>query len=167
MNNTPEIGKIVKDTNAQRDAIHFAVAPCVAGHTLAPGAWVQLKDGQAINAMSWYSVGIVDPFLTAPVKAGERFWLMLKPNTVTSLRHDWTHPQFAPSVRVDPPHPDEERLLDIARCYGLGRQEVLFTPPSEWCKNTDDDLPWEFWNLYQEVTGKTVSEDDRWVRCAC
>ncbi|MFO0822607.1 MAG: hypothetical protein U0792_05710 [Gemmataceae bacterium] len=40
-------------------------------------------------------VGIVDPFLREAVRPGQRFWLFMYPNTVTTLRHEWTHPAYA------------------------------------------------------------------------
>ncbi len=88
-------------TDARRDAVHIAVAPVVAGMSLDPGEHVAIDtDGTAwtsppIKAMT---IGIVDPFRQGMVRKGERFWLFLYPNTVTSLRHVWSHPSFSPKV---------------------------------------------------------------------
>lgn len=94
--NGPQLGKVIEGP-AGRDAIHVAVAPVVAGVFLEPGQHVGLfADGTAKPTKP--HIGIVDPFLTQPVEKGERFWLFLYPNTVTSLRHVWTHPAFAPKA---------------------------------------------------------------------
>ena len=80
--------------HAKRDAVHIAVAPVVAGEPLQPGQHVGLlEDGRAYASAK--PIGIVDPFSTDAVVAGLRFWLFLYPGTVTSLRHDWTHPHPA------------------------------------------------------------------------
>ena len=92
---TPNIGQLCGD-DARRDAIHFAVAPVEAGMDLRPGDHVGLTDGRASRGAK--AIGIVDPFLKGEVKEGQRFWLFLYPNTITSLRHVWTHPAFTPRL---------------------------------------------------------------------
>lgn len=94
-----KLGKLI-DSPVGRDAVHVAIAPVVcADESLIPGSHVGLVGNT--NAVSIYShpyVGVVDPFLMGKVKHGEQFYLCLYPNTVTSLRHVWTHPAFKPKV---------------------------------------------------------------------
>lgn len=92
---TPKVGKILNGTEG-RDAIHFALAPVIAGEDLLRGEKVCVESGLAI-ARNCGSIGIVDPFLEEPqVPKGSRFWLFLYPGTITNLRHVWSHPAFPP-----------------------------------------------------------------------
>lgn len=88
--NPVPVGRLVTDPNAGRDAIHIAIAPCIAPEVLDPGVPVD-ADG---HSSSQRAVGIVDPFLEQRVNPGEGFYIFLFPNTVTSLRHEWEHPAF-------------------------------------------------------------------------
>lgn len=94
------LGKLAKP-DAGRDAVHIACAPTVAPCDLKTGDLVDA----AGNPADWDdAVGIVDPFLRSQVvNKGERFYVCLFPNTVTGLRHEWTHPAYpdvpAPEVR--------------------------------------------------------------------
>lgn len=93
------LGTIIDHTQ-KRDAIHLAVLPAIAGENLEPGEHVFLSktSGLAIGGLSVDpNVGIVDPFLTVPVARGERFWLIVYPRQITSLRHVWEHPAFPES----------------------------------------------------------------------
>ncbi len=90
----PKLGELIEGEPG-RDAVHIAIAPVMAGEALVPGQRVRLSDnGRAYIALWGKEVGIVDPYLSNIVGAGERFYLFLMPNTVTSLRHVWTHPAF-------------------------------------------------------------------------
>lgn len=85
---TITLGQII-DGNQGRDAVHIAIAPAVAKEKLFPG-----QDVGADGTCATPHVGIVDPFLKHPVQPDQGFWICLYPNTVTSLRHEWTHPAF-------------------------------------------------------------------------
>ncbi len=88
-----QLGQLIDDTQ-HRDAIHIAVAPVEAAEQLRPGQHIGVRvDGRA-STRGTAPIGIVDPFLKADVLEGQRFWLFLYPYTITSLRHDWTHPAF-------------------------------------------------------------------------
>lgn len=89
------LGKIISE-NEKRDAIHLAVEPVVAGEKLFPGQDVGLRYNKAV-AGGVMMLGIVDPFLKNPVMLGERFWLVVYPRQIHSLRHVWTHPAFPDS----------------------------------------------------------------------
>lgn len=79
-----------------RDAIHLAVEPVIAGEDLLPGQDIGLVDGFAFGKSPGLvkPLGIVDPFLPRAVKQGEKFWLVVYPRMITSLRHVWSHPAF-------------------------------------------------------------------------
>jgi hypothetical protein len=94
----PLIGKILDPgLEYNRDAIHVPIMPVIALEVLNPGDKVGLKKtGEVFGASKARTkpVGVVDPFLTAPVKVGEKFHCWIKPATVHKLWHEWTHPIF-------------------------------------------------------------------------
>lgn len=91
------IGSIILD-EADRDAIHIAIFPLTAIERLCRGYYVKLAVSkfEAIRCTDRHdAIGIVDPFLECEhVEKGERFWCFLFPNSITGLRHHWTHPAF-------------------------------------------------------------------------
>jgi hypothetical protein len=103
--NEVKLGEIITG-DARRDCVHVAVAPVVATVRMPPGCPVGLDEvGNAEISETRHCVGIVDPYLTEDVLPGQRFWLCLYPGTVTSLRHQWTHPAF----KAKPPQLNQEK----------------------------------------------------------
>lgn len=113
MSNIIPLGKLAAG-DAGRDAIHIAVAPVIAASVLAPGQHVGiLEDGKASPDVK-PTIGIVDPYLKKAVAPGQRFYLCLYPNTITSLRHHWVHPAFkeeAPPAKADFDRAESEAWL--------------------------------------------------------
>lgn len=91
----------------KRDAIHLAVEPVTASMVLSPGQKIGIINGCAYitgmelgvtRAIKVPYHGIVDPFLPCAVSAGEKFWFVMAPRMVQSLRHVWEHPDFPPGT---------------------------------------------------------------------
>jgi hypothetical protein len=122
-NTQAKLGKLI-DGEEHRDAVHIAVAPVVAAKRLSPGQHVGLDAEGCAGGQAEPPIGVVDPFLPEVVLKGETFWLFLYPNTITSLRHEWVHPSFAPAVpaAVKPSEAESEawlrRFCETADCPG-------------------------------------------------
>ena len=166
-----KLGQLITDKQ-QRDAIHVAVAPVVAGMTLMPGEHIQFSDDGTVVVGS-DPIGIVDPYLTTPVNKGETFWLFLYPQTVTSLRHDWTHPAFSTS---EPTSKSERWIANFANDCGLSYQ-VLMEGAADYVKRGDHlclggllegrYVPDEFWDHYEAVTKTVVKDKSNFFSCSC
>lgn len=176
----PDVGRLIKaDEEPKRDAIHVAVVPCIATEPLKPGEFVSVTKGSNeafANAIN--PVGIVDPFLTEPVELDQRFWLFILPNTVTSLRHAWTHPMF----RDDDKYTNEseewiekfaesikmsyEQIMAAADRWNVGNWDYTYDNTENYKdKNLHD---WEeFWNHWQVVTGKMPKDRSCFFTCSC
>lgn len=165
-----KIGSLIHE-EVERDAIHVAIAPVAAGELLAPGARVKLSSGVAIKDAK-DAIGIVDPFLNNWVKTGEKFWLFLYPGTITSLRHDWTHPAFGDRSKAEQwmkDFADEAglsvgRLIEAAKAY-LEYDDYLCDEGRWEGFNTPD----EFWGHFETMTGMAVPMDKRgnFFTCSC
>jgi hypothetical protein len=165
-----EFGRLITGDET-RDAVHVAVAPVVAGHTIVPGSHIGfvMNDNTTVGTLASKHIGIADPFLTSTIKKGDKFWMFLYPNTITSLRHNWTHPDF----------PDSDEVIGKSKAwierwaagYGMSYQMAL-----EAGRNRDffvgevcyDNIPVEFWDNYEIVTGEKVQDKEgHHFHCAC
>src|SRR4051812_35516452 len=92
------IGKLIEG-RGEPDAIHVATMPMRAAEALRPGQHVGFTEGgyaaTGTPKHPYTFIGIVDPFLTKDVAEGEQFFMLLYPNTITGLRHVWSHPAIS------------------------------------------------------------------------
>lgn len=171
-----KLGQIIHG-DVSRDAIHIAIAPIEADEHLEPGEHVGLTNEGKASARR-KAIGIVDPFLTAPVKAGERFWLCLYQQTVTGMRHHWSHPAFTDQAALSSTRITSEEWLRAFAAHvegvGLSYNELMqaaaeyLETGKSYCFGEDIDYStdWdEFWKHYRNVTGR--AGDGEFFRCAC
>lgn len=180
------LGSIISEKE-KRDAIHLAVEPVIAAHLLQPGDDVGLLPDGSATTEGVKFLGIVDPFLKEPVAEGERFWLVVYPRQITSLRHVWEHPLFPASgeTTAAPQYSASEqwirRFADrVSLHYG-----VLMEGAADWVRSKEgggwgeylcfggllegESVPDEFWTHYDAVTGNVTPEDKRgsFFTCSC
>lgn len=173
--------------NEKRDAIHLAVENAIAAHPLRPGDDVGFVEGGV--GICDNPVGIVDPFLKAPVKTGQRFWLVVYPRKITSLRHVWSHPEipeiqeiagnWTPSKSKEV---SEKWLRDFCNSSNCPRYETVIGLAVEHAERggqyDDDyifvygsdasgDIPDEFWNHLEIVTGVKAKHRATHFSCSC
>lgn len=133
----------ILDESQKRDAIHLAVEPTVATERLYPGQHIDATGGTKGKL-----VGIVDPYLTKPVFPGERFWLVVYPRQIKSLRHVWTHPDFK-----DIADPAPETTTRSAENLWKYAHSVVGAPTyiksQQWIKDYAEDLGLEYDDLLQ------------------
>jgi hypothetical protein len=181
-----KLGTLI-DATAERDAIHVAIAPVVASQILAAGDHVGLLPGSldevAGAGPGITPIGIVDPYIEGSVNVGERFYLLLYPQTVTGMRHHWTHPAFVAVAPVPAPADDEKAASkrwieafasDIDQTYGR-----LMAAADRWVDSGDytydNDESYkphygrfeEFWRHYEIVTGVKVDDPSAFFTCSC
>lgn len=173
----------------RRDAIHLAVEPVEAADVLWPGDRIAVIDGKAFRTEN-NPTGIVDPFLTGEILQGQRFWFVMMPRMVHSLRHVWTHPAFPPEPGTeDVPHnhPDQlsprqeaeaslrtqaeamgytyARLMALADTW-LNSQEYIMDNTESYKGVFDAEA---FWKAYDTVRGVVTPESlrDCFFTCSC
>jgi hypothetical protein len=161
----------------QRDCIHVAIMPAVSDddHDLRPGEPVRLLTSNTSLVRSAHgdeAVGVVDPFLFSGVRKGERFWLFLKPGTITGLRHDWTHPAidgYRPPVSeseqwlrefADKWNFDYDAMITGAREHGCG-YVVARGIDLHSASELDPGDETAFWEHLENLTGRQYGSDHR------
>lgn len=179
------IGTILKE-HKDRDALHVAICSVRANETLHPGNRINFvfPDNAELVKADDDGIGIVDPYLRSFVKKGDIFWMHMLPNTITSLKHQWTHPAFdAIATMIDNRKQEAidqskewiedfasglrltyDELMDGAKDYVFGGDYLVGGSNLE-----GERVPDEFWEHYQRVTGITVPEDKQssFFSCSC
>lgn len=186
-----KLGQLIGE-GEKRDAIHVAIAPVVAAEPLAPGdhiGFVQGEEGnERVQRRLSGALGIVDPFLTSRVMPGERFYMFLYPQSITALRHEWTHPIFdafavALAAKPNAVHMSESETwlrahadrLDLTYNAMMGHAERWLAEDEHTVQhgfdNWRDDFgdPIEFWHHYEIVTGTVVPQERKrsFYCCTC
>lgn len=106
------------------------------------------------------------------LKSGYTFYIFLHPNTIRSLRHDWTCPKFESQEK------SKIYMMQIARDIQW-TYEQLMEAATSWVnheeytyKNTESykniSIDWDdFWTHYEILTGTTPSDRSGFFTCSC
>lgn len=185
-NSSPKLGQLITK-HVGRDAIHIAIAPVQCGDEegLEPAQRIKIdrNSKQAVSAEDWEFTAIVDPWLIDGPRYGQWFWALLNPNTITALRHYWTHPDF-PDLRNNEEKQNAlEWMIQFAQDLGVnshGRTlsvDELLSGADQWLADGEytrwgyDDtyITDEFWVNYEIIRGIIVDPGNRqdFFECDC
>lgn len=171
------LGTTELDNTAGRDAIHLAVEPVTCDEVVYPSEHIGWLNGKAIKTGK--KVGIVDPFLTAPVPVGTKFWLIIYPRQITSLRHVWEHPEFEYKDVRSAFEKSQQWLMDYANDIDESYEHVMEVADSHQVKDSYGDYisqggrfegevtPDEFWDHYAIVRGVETPIRASFFSCSC
>jgi len=114
--------------------------------------------------------------------------MFLLPNTITSLRHEWTHPVFEEEEVLQSVEPtffklkgavaEEKWVSDYADSIGSTYHELMeaadtYLQTGDYlCRGGDFEgysIPDEFWDKYEAITRKRVEDAERgsFLTCSC
>jgi hypothetical protein len=184
--NHPRIGELVT-TPQERDAIHVAICPVLAHEKFKPrehiGAYYDsnLEEYVASRSTLHPKLGIVDPYLTVKIKEGDRFLMFLYPNTITSLKHNWTHPDLpdianASRIEKDPNGIHLQWMEDFASRFRLTSFDMMEAADRYLLNNTffnkgelfeGEWIPDEFWDHYEALKNTIVNNRGNFFTCSC
>lgn len=144
-----KLGQLITE-EVSRDAIHIAIIPVRATEILRPGQHVGLQSGSELFVGKKFKphVGIVDPFLTRPVKKDDIFYLCLYQNTITGMRHTWEHPSFNRPKDIIPIKTEtdlaKEGLNEVAMVTGVSYERLysaleLYAKYDNYTNNGDNE----------------------------
>jgi hypothetical protein len=191
MDKIPKLGQLITEPQ-HRDAVHIAVAPVIAGMEMYPGDHIGFTDnGDAYTVVTnaKKAIGIVDPFLREKVVyEGDQFYMFLYPNTINSLRHEWTHPEFENEDSLAAMEPtlyrlkgavaEEKWVSDFADGIGSNFNEIMdgadaYLQSGDYLVRGGTfegySIPDEFWDKYEIIKRKRIEEADRgsFISCSC
>jgi hypothetical protein len=185
MDKVPKLGNLITD-DQHRDAVHIAVAPVIAGMELHPGEHIGFVGNAYTVGTNTAHIGIVDPFLSGPVYKGNKFYMFLYPNTITSLRHEWSHPDFEKEdalAEVEPTYltlkgsPAEEKwVTEYAERIGSNYSELMagaadYQENGHYLSKGDvfdgEYISEEFWEKFEVITRTTISDRGSFLSCSC
>lgn len=197
MRKLPKLGKAIEG-HEERDAIHVAIIPAKLLTEAHPGQRVRLVDRKpgekfytvAATRKNQKCIGVVDPYIDRYLEVGETVWILLKPNTVTDMRHHWEHPEFEDFVDEDDAGAEEtfrylkhghsiEWLRNFAAEIDMTYSELIRDLQAFQDGHIDSihlsvDTPYdqleEMWKHYENVTGtktRAGARRDQPFTCGC
>ncbi len=157
----------------ERDAIHVAVAPVSAQYELKPGQHIGLNEDGEASTEAKPLIGIVDPFICGVVPPKTQFWMFLYPNTITSLRHDWSHPAFPAAVESSV---DSRLARSTLESFG-SRNDMTLEETINALRQMEEDgsvygeingeIPESAWDAYEVIVGHRVAYRAEYFNCRC